>query len=132
MELEIRHLPDQDPLPLFDEVKAFMHEKLLPAMHAVDPSTGFQWKAVAEYPGPSTPEHAEITQLGKSLTGTNRSFKAAFGTEAGLFHQAGVPTVICGPGSIRQAPTPDEFVSLEQVQLCETFLGMLMDRICRR
>ena len=101
-------------------------------MPSIHQQAVFQWKAVAEYPGPSTPEHAEITQLGKSLTGTNRSFKAAFGTEAGLFHQAGVPTVICGPGSIRQAPTPDEFVSLEQVQLCEAFLGKLMDRICRR
>ena len=100
----------------------------MPSIHQ-QASNGRRWPSILTHP---PPEDAEITQLGRSLAGTNRLFKVAFGTEAGLFHQAGVPTVICGPGSIRQAPTPDEFVNLEQVQLGETFLGKLMDRICRR
>ena len=46
----------------------------------------------------------------------------AFGTEAGLFKNAGIPTVVCGPGSIQQAHQPDEFVSLEQLERCEAFM----------
>jgi acetylornithine deacetylase len=52
----------------------------------------------------------------------------SFGTEAGLFQQAGIPTVVCGPGSIEQAHKPNEWVSLEQVALCETFLRRLAER----
>ena len=47
----------------------------------------------------------------------------AFGTEAGIFKNAGIPTVVCGPGSIVQAHQPDEYVSLEQLARCEQFLG---------
>jgi acetylornithine deacetylase len=46
----------------------------------------------------------------------------AFGTEAGLFKNSGIPTVVCGPGSIEQAHQPDEFVSLEQLARCEAFM----------
>ena len=49
----------------------------------------------------------------------------AFGTEAGLFHRAGISTVVCGPGFIDQAHQPDEFVSLDQLALCEAFLQRL-------
>jgi acetylornithine deacetylase len=49
----------------------------------------------------------------------------AFGTEAGLFKNAGIPTVVCGPGSIEQAHQPDEFVSLEQLARCELFMERL-------
>ncbi|MCB1738876.1 MAG: M20/M25/M40 family metallo-hydrolase, partial [Gammaproteobacteria bacterium] len=53
----------------------------------------------------------------------------AFGTEAGLFEtQAGIPTVICGPGYIDQAHKPDEFVALEQIARCEQFIRSLFER----
>ncbi|HEX9719737.1 MAG TPA: M20/M25/M40 family metallo-hydrolase, partial [Ramlibacter sp.] len=49
----------------------------------------------------------------------------AFGTEAGIYKKAGIPTVVCGPGSIAQAHQPDEFVSLEQLARCEAFMRAL-------
>ena len=49
----------------------------------------------------------------------------AYGTEAGLFHNAGVPTVVCGPGSIEQAHKPDEFVERAQLDACERFLSKM-------
>ena len=60
--------------------------------------------------------------LAQRLAGTTQTALVAFGTEAGLFQRAGIPTVICGPGSIAQAHQADEFVSLEQLAACERFL----------
>ena len=67
--------------------------------------------------------------VAKALSGSNTTGKVAFGTEAGLFQQSGIPAVVCGPGSIEQAHKPDEFVSLEQLALCERFMGRLLERV---
>lgn len=73
-----------------------------------------------------------ITALpAKSLTGGNSVGKVAFGTEGGLYQEAGIPTVICGPGSISQAHKPDEFIEVDQIAQCEAFMDRLMDRVCR-
>ena len=65
----------------------------------------------------------------KTLAGRNEHGKVAFGTEAGLFDEHGIPAVICGPGSIEQAHKPDEFVSLDQVALCVRFMDRLLERV---
>jgi len=70
-------------------------------------------------------EEAAITQLVRELTRDTGTRKVAYGTEAGLFQSIGVPTVVCGPGSIEQAHKPDEFVALDQLQKCEDFLRRL-------
>jgi acetylornithine deacetylase len=68
--------------------------------------------------------------LAKQLSGESKSTLVAFGTEAGLFKQAGIDTVVCGPGSIVQAHQPDEYVSLEQLARCEAFLqGLATHRL---
>ncbi|MDP3354688.1 MAG: M20/M25/M40 family metallo-hydrolase, partial [Polaromonas sp.] len=56
--------------------------------------------------------------------------KVSFGTEAALFHQAGVPTIVCGPGHIAQAHQPNEWVTLAQLAWCERFMRRLADEIC--
>ncbi len=66
----------------------------------------------------------------KALTGANRTGAVSFGTEAGLFQNAGIPTVVCGPGDIAQAHKPNEFIALDQVAECEAFMRRLMDRLC--
>ena len=66
----------------------------------------------------------------KSLTGSNATTKVAFGTEGGLFStRLGVPTVVCGPGSMAQGHKPDEFITVEQMQKCDGMLGILLDRL---
>jgi acetylornithine deacetylase len=54
----------------------------------------------------------------------------SFGTEGSQFQRAGIPTVVCGPGSIEQAHKPNEYVAIEQVAKCEEFIRKLMDRVC--
>jgi acetylornithine deacetylase len=64
--------------------------------------------------------------LVRALTGANQSYAVAYGTEAGAFQQAGVPTVVCGPGDIAQAHKPDEFIALAQLDACDDFLRKLI------
>ena len=130
-EFEWRYLPDHDPDGIFAEVRAFA-DSLLPEMRAVDPATGISFAPRSEIPGLSTDPADAVTELAKSLSGANDSGKVSFGTEAGLFQEAGIPTIVCGPGSIEQAHKPNEFVALEQVALCEDFMRRLMDRVCAR
>jgi len=127
-DFEFRYLTGIDPDALFAELKGFAERELLPAMHKIAGDTGFRWEDLSSFPGLDMPEEADLVVLAKSLAGANAVQKVAFGTEAGLFQQAGMPTIICGPGSIDQAHKPNEFVSLEQVALCEAFLGRLLKR----
>jgi acetylornithine deacetylase len=54
----------------------------------------------------------------------------SYGTEAGHFQRAGIPSVICGPGSIEQAHKADEFVALAQLEACGQFLDKVIAKAC--
>jgi acetylornithine deacetylase len=128
-EFEFRNLPQDDPQELLAEVQAFAEAEVQPAMAAIDPACGFSWEQQSAFPGLDVPADAPVVQLAKALAGANTTGKVAFGTEAGLFQERGIPTVVCGPGSIDQAHRPDEFVSLEQLALCERFMTRLLERV---
>ena len=127
-EFEFRHLPDDDPEALLDELRRHVAKHIEPEMHAAQPRTGFDFEAMSHIPGLSTDEDADIVQLAKALTGQNTTAKVSFGTEAGLFQGGGMPAVVCGPGSIDQAHKPDEFIAKEQIDQCEAFLRKLFER----
>jgi acetylornithine deacetylase len=129
-DFEFRYLPGVDPDALLGELRDFAENKLLPRMRAVAPEAGFDWEPISAFPGLDTPVDSAVVALVKSLTGANSVGKVAFGTEGGLIHEAGIPTVICGPGSIAQAHKPDEFIELDQVAQCEAFMQRLIDRVC--
>ncbi len=128
-EYEVRNLAQDDPRALVAEVEAYARDELEPKMQAIAPETGITWEEVGAYPGLDIDSDAEVVSLAKSLAGSNDTGKVAFGTEAGLFQQNGIPTVVCGPGSIEQAHKPDEFCSLEQLALCERFMTRLVERV---
>jgi len=124
-DFEIRNLPDHPTLPIFNEVEQYTRS-LEPAMKAVDPSAGFEWQTLADYPGMNTDQHAEVIQLAKTLLGDDRQpGKVSYGTEGGHFQAAGIQTVVCGPGSIEQAHKPDEYVDLSQLAKGEKFIDTL-------
>lgn len=130
-EFEFRHLPEDDPHALLEELRHFVDEHIAPEMTRTQPGTGFSFEPMSHIPGLATDEDAQVVQLVKALTGQNATAKVAFGTEAGLFQAAGMPAVVCGPGSIEQAHKPDEFIVLEQIAQCESFLRKLFQR-CRQ
>ena len=131
-DFEFRYLPGHDPDAMLAEVEGFARDELEPAMRAVHADTHVRFDPLSTIPGLATADDAEIVQLAKAATGSNSSGKVAFGTEAGLFEASGIPTVVCGPGSIDQAHKPDEFVALEQVALCEQFLRRVLERVAGR
>ncbi|HXC11954.1 MAG TPA: acetylornithine deacetylase [Stellaceae bacterium] len=126
-DFEFRLLPGDDPEAGIAELRAFAAERLLPDMRAVRSEAAIAFEELSAFPGLDTPDDAEITRLVASLTGVNGTGKVAFGTEGGLFQQAGIATIVCGPGSIEQAHKPDEFVDLDQIARCEKFIGRLFD-----
>ena len=140
---EIRHHHLDSPDALFAEAKAYA-DSLIPAMRAVAADTGITHELKSVLPGFATEADSEVARLcfrcvgtdtgsdaGKNVgAGAQGGGKVSFGTEASLFHQAGVPTIVCGPGHIAQAHQPNEWVTLEQLAQCERFLRRLADEIC--
>ena len=130
-DFEFRNLPGDDPEALLREFEAHVHGVIEPEMHAVDPRSGFTIIKMSGNPALNTGAESEITALVQELSGSSDIARVSFGTEASQFQVAGVPTVVCGPGSIREAHRPDEFVTLAQVAQCEFFLRRLLSRLCK-
>lgn len=128
-DFEFRHLPGDDPQALLQVIQDYVARELLPDMHAVSASAGFTWEHLARLPALDTPEDAAIVRLAKQLAGANAAGKVSFGTEGGFFHEAGIPSVICGPGHIEQAHKPDEYIELSQLTRCETFVRRLLGQL---
>ena len=118
---EFRDLPTADAAAMQQQVLA--HARALePAMQRVAPEAGFRFETICEVPSFLGSANDVVTQLALRLSGERQTTLVAFGTEAGLFKGAGIPTVVCGPGSITQAHQPDEYVSLEQLGRSEAFI----------
>lgn len=128
-DFDIRYLPDEDPMDYVEECRSFVAQHIEPEMQSMDPRTGFKWEFVPGCAALNTSESDEVMTLAKDLSGRNSSSCVGFGTEAGHFQEAGIPTFICGPGCIDQAHKADEFLTHDQIALCETFLWRLLDKV---
>lgn len=130
-EWEFRPVPGVDPAAVLAEVDAFVQDVLLPEMRAVHPDAAIDTVLQAQAP-PLEPESEPLAEaLVKRLTGRNSTTTVSFASEAGLFQQAGMSAVLCGPGSIDQAHKPDEYISVEQFEAGEAFLRRLIDWAAR-
>ena len=118
---EFRDLPTANAAQMQSEVVAYA-QSLEPAMKKVAPAAGFEFETICEIPSFLGSKDDPVTRLAQELSGEKGTTLVAFGTEAGLFKNAGISTVVCGPGSIQQAHQPDEYVSLEQLGRCEAFM----------
>ncbi|AOG24967.1 acetylornithine deacetylase [Acidovorax sp. RAC01] len=118
---EFRDLPTANAAQMQADVVAYARS-LEPRMKAVAPAAGFDFSTICEIPSFLGSKDDAITRLAQQLAGEQRTTLVAFGTEAGLFKNAGISTVVCGPGSIQQAHQPDEYVSLAQLARCEAFM----------
>lgn len=118
---EFRDLPTADARAMQAQVVDYA-KSLEPAMQEVAPDTGFRFDTICEIPSFLGSAEDDVTRLAMRLAGERRTTQVAFGTEAGIFKNAGIRTVVCGPGSIVQAHQPDEYVSLEQLARCQAFM----------
>jgi acetylornithine deacetylase len=129
LDFEIRSLAGEDVGALIRRLEAAAEAIVLP-YRGEFPEAAIRVERLWDYPGLGTPSDAGVVNFVKGLTGANGTIKVAFGTEGGLFDQrVGIPTVICGPGSMMQGHKPDEFVTVEQLARCEGMLGALLGRL---
>lgn len=124
---EFRNLPEEDPVALEGRIRDFVAREVLPKMRARHQEAAVETEMLVSVP-PLVPVEASPAQdLACRLTGANRTTTVAFATEAGHYQRAGIPAIVCGPGSIRQAHQPDEFITLEAFAEGEAFLDRLLD-----
>ncbi len=119
---EFRNLPGLSPADIQADIQRYVNEQLLPRMRAEFAQARIDIETGPAAPGLEASEEAAITGLVRALTRDKATRKVAYATEAGLFQGIGIPTVVCGPGHIMQAHKPDEYVALDQLAACETFL----------
>lgn len=125
-DFEIRALPSHDPSDVARELKTYAEQQVLPRMRAVSEQSEIRFSELSAYPGLVTDAHSEAAELIAAFCGSRAFGTVAFGTEGGLFDAAGIPTVVCGPGSMDQGHKPDEFVSLEQLDGCDAMLQRML------
>jgi len=121
---EMRPVIPEDGKFVTENIEAYAKNVLLPEMRKVYPKANIKKEIIGEIIGFTKEEKSDAVNLVCNLTGDNSRDVVSFGTEAGLFQELGISTVVCGPGSIEQAHTIDEYVSFEQLKLC---LKMLID-----
>ena len=100
------------------ELDKFANEILLPSMKKVFASSSITKKIIGEVTGFDRDKKSNACELVSNLTGDNTREVVSFGTEAGLFQEIGISTVVCGPGSIEQAHKIDEFIILDELKKC--------------
>ncbi len=128
LHFEFRSIAADDPTELIERYRAEA-KRIEDSMRAQNNDVRVEFTVLAQTPGLDTPEDAGIVALAAELGGTPSPDKATYGTEAGLFLNAGIPTVVCGPGDIAQAHAPDEFIELEQIAACESFIDNLLAKL---
>ena len=115
---ELRPVVKEDGIFVNKEIDKFVNEKLLPDMKKIYPSSSIKKEVIGEIIGFYRNKKSDACELISNITGDNSRNVVSFGTEAGLFQEIGISTVVCGPGSIEQAHKVDEFIELSQIKKC--------------
>lgn len=124
-DFEVRALPDFAPQTVADQLQAYAAQELEPSMRAVNAHSAIRFEPLSSYPGLATAPDSAAAQLIAQLCGSQAFSTVAFGTEGGLFDQAGIPAVVCGPGNMDQGHKPDEYISVEQLAACDRMMERL-------
>ena len=135
-DFEIRTVGTDTDTELFGEIEAYAQNELLPEMRTIYPDAAIEFEVLSSTRGLDTDADDAVVVEVLELTGglgpegaDGVVGKVNYATEAGLFQAAGVPAVVCGPGSIDQAHGPNEYVDLEQLARAEVFMGRLLERL---
>ncbi|WP_169542781.1 acetylornithine deacetylase [Sneathiella aquimaris] len=128
-DVECRYPPGCDHRLFTDGLPHFIETRTHPLMAKEADRAGASCQKIVDYPAFTIPDDAEVVQLARRLSGSNDDIAVNYGTEAGLFKAAGFETVVCGPGDIAQAHQADEFIELEQLSLCDSFIQNLVGEL---
>jgi acetylornithine deacetylase len=124
-DLEMRYLPEANVSNTFTALQDYAQHTLEPVMRSIHSETNIQFESLAAYPPLLTDPRSEFAQWLADWSNNQKLATVSFGTEGGLFDEAGVATLVCGPGSMEQGHKPDEFVCTEQLVRCSNMLDNL-------
>ncbi|MDA1132001.1 MAG: acetylornithine deacetylase [Proteobacteria bacterium] len=127
---EYRPLPGTDPDEIHRRFTAFVEQEYREVLRADGIAATIETEPLASIPALAQQQGSAAATLALQLAGKNRVRHVSYGSEAGLFREAGFDAVLCGPGDIADAHRPNESISLEQVAACETFLHRLSAHLC--
>ena len=122
---EFRGLPGVDRKLAIRHIEDFAARRLLPKLTRHAPEASIETKKSVEVPGLAADEGSAAEVLAKRLARTDEVGTVSFATEAGQFQRSGIPTIVCGPGSIRQAHQPDEYITLGEIDAGLAFMHRL-------
>ncbi len=128
-EMEWRAVPGDSNEAIFARIR----HRLAPIDQALRdswPECGLHYTALVDLPPLALPETSPLVSLLQQITGKNSAGYVSYGTEAGIYQQAGLPTIVCGPGDIAQAHKPDEWIERDQLARCETMIERLVRQVC--
>ena len=128
LEFEVRDTPRFKNEKFINQVKEYLL-RLETEMKSMNSKCFIEFNEQNNFPPLKTEEDSEIISFSSKLLRTNSINSVSFGTEAGIFSQLGFETIVCGPGSIRQAHKPDEYIELNQLQKCEDFLMKVISKL---
>ena len=129
LEWEVRPVNREDGEFISKNIDAYTKDILIPKIKKNNPKGDIRKEIIGEVVGFNKEESSEAANLVCNLTGDNEKNTMSFGTEAGLFQNSGISTVICGPGSIEQAHTVDEFITYDQLKSCLKMLISLQEKM---
>lgn len=124
-----RHIPGSSKREIIRRFNEYAEEVVLPPMRKKADEANIETRSVIRFDGLAPEPGTEAEKMALKCRGHETSRTDFFGTEAGLFQAAGIPTVVCGPGHISQAHRPNEHTTVEQVNLCVDFLRELIKEI---
>jgi acetylornithine deacetylase len=123
---DLRNVPEDDAVALKARIERFIETDLLPRMRARYPGAAVETETITAVP-PLVPDAGSPAEaLARRLTGANTTTTVSFATEAGLFQQAGIPAIVCGPGSIEVAHRPNEYITRAELAAGAQFLDRLL------
>ncbi len=126
---EIRNLAGDAPEAILAQVEA-LRDDYVAGLRGAFPEADISIEITNSYPSLSTDPSSEVVHLVQGLSGQSAALKVAFGTEGGLFSShLGVPTVVCGPGSMDQGHKPDEFIEVSELKACDRMMDALLERL---
>ena len=121
-EMEWRTIPSDDAEIELKRLQDYASDRIERWMHAVDPATGFTFEILDALPPLAIESTDPLVDLVKQASGANQHGKVSYGTEAGLYQNAGITSVVCGPGDIAQAHQADEWIAADQLDACDAFI----------
>lgn len=123
---EYRGLPEMDLRAAYDQFQTYAADVALPRLNLYTDKGRIETTIEVEVPGLRPDPGSAAESLALRLSQSNRTTAVAYATEAGRFQGAGLPTVVCGPGSIDQAHQADEFIALSEIDAALSFMRRLL------